>query len=101
MTGSTRCTYVHLEDRAKLCCYDGRGSRPFVYLDLCIGLQVGRLVWDDENFSKSARNIALVKKADGWWLEADVEQTNGAYERRALCLEERIECFEDGTIEYV
>ncbi|KAF7622783.1 hypothetical protein AFLA_010103 [Aspergillus flavus NRRL3357] len=77
------------------------GSRPFVYLDLCIGLQVGRLVWDDENFSKSARNIALVKKADGWWLEADVEQTNGAYERRALCLEERIECFEDGTIEYV
>lgn len=62
---------------------------------------LGRLVWDDENFSKSARNIALVKKADGWWLEADVEQTNGAYERRALCLEERIECFEDGTIEYV
>ncbi|KAB8274126.1 hypothetical protein BDV30DRAFT_238096 [Aspergillus minisclerotigenes] len=67
---STRCTYVHLEDRAELAAMTEGVLEP--------------LFWDDENFSKSARNIALVKKADGWWLEADVEQTNGAYERQAM-----------------
>ncbi|KAE8359185.1 Cyanovirin-N [Aspergillus caelatus] len=95
MEFSTSSNSIRLEASTLVCNTKntaGDDQEARLDLDRHIGNSNGWFTWKGVNFANSARNIALVRRDEGYWLEGDLPKRDAGYrERQGIYLDERIQ----------